>query len=88
MEDLLSSLPGWVQQIPGYFTGLVLIASVVVRFTDGKEDDKLAGKASSVLLGLLSRFPTIGLNPNTKRMKAALEALEKDATDKGSDSSS
>lgn len=77
MEELLANLPGWVLQIPVYFTGAVLVATVVARFTPTPEDDKYANKAVAILCGILQRFPTLGVNPQTQRMKAALEALEK-----------
>ena len=72
--------------IPSLFLALVLVATVVVRLTPSVEDDKIVGKAQSVLMGILKYFPTIGLNPNTKRMKEALEALQ--AKDGGDDESS
>ena len=76
MEEFFTGLPGWVKDLPDYFTGLVVLASVIVRFTPNKEDDKVVGKAISTLNGILHRFPTIGLNPRTKQMKKALEAFE------------
>ena len=77
MEELLAYLPEWVKLIPDIFTGLVIIATVVVRFTPSPKDDEVTGKALKIVLGTLHRFPTLGINPETKRLKKALEELQK-----------
>ena len=65
----------WVKLIPAIFLGLVIIATVVVRFTPTESDDKVVGKIQGHALALLHRFPTIGLNPKTKALQEVLEAL-------------
>lgn len=87
MEEFFASLPSWVKDLPDYFTGLVLVASVVAKFTATKVDDRVTSKAITVINDILHTLPTIGLNPRTKKMKEALDAL-KGTNDKSSDSPS
>jgi len=73
MEEILSFLPGWVRLIPELFTAAVLLATVLVRLTPTPKDDEVVGKARKLLLDFFQRFPTIGTNPQTKKLKEALK---------------
>ena len=75
MEDLLSKIPSWIKWIPTVFTGLIIVATVAVRFTETKADDEKVNKIKGILMGILHRFPTLGLNPATKKMQEALMVL-------------
>lgn len=75
MEDILAKTPMWIKVLPSIFTGLVVIATVVVRFTKSQADDKLVGKLRGYVLYILHRFPTIGLNPLTKEMEETLQVI-------------
>lgn len=89
MQDLIQGLPEWVQMLPAIFLGLVVIATVVVRFTKSEKDDKIVGKIAGYVLWVLERFPTFGLNPHTKKLKDAYEKLKgEQSNDKAPDSDS
>jgi len=78
MEEILAKLPGWVSDVPHYFTAAVLLATVLVRLTPSPKDDEVVSRVKGIWLGTLQRFPTLGTNPETKRMKKALEDLKGD----------
>lgn len=75
---------GWLEQVKFYVEilsqvvfGLTILATIVVRVIPGKKDDAvvsgIAGKASK----LIHMLPTWGINPKTKELEAALEAMSK-----------
>lgn len=52
--------------------GLTLAATLVVRITPSKSDDEVVGKIAGYWLKVIRWFPTIGVNPNTKKLEEAL----------------
>jgi len=88
MEEFLTNLPAWVKMIPAIFLGLVLVATVVVRFTKTEKDDAVVGKIGGYIKWFLHRFPTFGLNPSTKKLMDALEALKGKSEEKADDTES
>lgn len=55
---------------------LTLGATIVVRFTKSRADDKVVGKVSNFLSKALSYLPTLGINPKTKQLEEALKEAE------------
>jgi len=58
---------------------LVVVATIVVRVTPSESDNKYLAKALSVFNKLLFWAPTLGVNPNTKKLMEAQKELEKKA---------
>jgi len=75
MEDFLLKLPGLVEQVCFYLGALVLVATVVVRFTPSKTDDELVSKLGRWFYRMVDILPTLGVNPKTKKLKDAYEKL-------------
>jgi len=54
---------------------ITLLATVIVRLTPTKTDDQAMGKVSKVVLKVLHWLPTIGVNPQTKKLEEAIFEL-------------
>lgn len=69
MEELLSKLPQWAQDIPTYLGVLVIIATALVRLPQLKKYEDQVTKAALLLNKIISWLPTVGKNPSTKRLE-------------------
>ena len=49
-----------------------ILATVIVRLTPSKSDDAIVEKMDGFFFKALSFLPTIGINPNTAKLKDAL----------------
>lgn len=76
MDGLLVKLPEVLQSVSLVLTGLTLFATIIVRFTPSKSDDKRVAKFWGMLSKVLRWLPTIGVNPKTKEMEATIEGLQ------------
>ena len=76
MEQFLAKLPDLIQVASLALTTLTLVATVVVRVTPSKADDQAVGKFTSMLMGVLHWLPTIGVNPQTKKLEEAIYELK------------
>ena len=56
---------------------LVVIASIIVRITPSQKDDKKLAKYANYFFKFMSYLPTIGINPNTRKLQEAYEELRK-----------
>lgn len=77
MEDLLTKLPEYLSLAAQFLGGLVIFATVIVRITPSKSDDEKVGLYSSKIFKFISYLPTIGINPQTQKLKEAYEDLVK-----------
>lgn len=77
MDDLLQKVPDWIQAFSLLGMCVSLLATILVRLTPTKVDDKIAGKFAKFFMQLLKWLPTLGVNPQTKALEEAYEALKK-----------
>lgn len=75
MENLLVKIPDLIQMISLVLTVLTLTATVLVRLTPTKTDDIAVGKFSKFLLKVLHWLPTLGINPQTKKLEEQIFEL-------------
>jgi hypothetical protein len=75
MNELLIQVPAWIQTASLVLTALTLLATVLVRLTPSKVDDVAMGKVSRWVLKVLQILPTLGVNPQTKKMEEAIYEL-------------
>ena len=73
MEVVNEYLPAVLQAIGG----LVIVATIAVRLTPSKGDDESVGKVAKYFFRLLQFLPTIGVNPQTKKIEEAYKDLKK-----------
>ena len=57
--------------------GVMIIATVVVRLTPNKKDDEQVGELSRKTQKILAYLPTVGINPNTRKLEDALAEMQK-----------
>lgn len=73
MDKIMEYLPIVLQGLGA----LVILATVVVRFTPSKVDDENINKIAKAFLKMLRFLPTIGINPQTKKLEDQIEELQK-----------
>lgn len=71
MDKLIEYGPA-VLQVLG---ALVIIATIVVRFTPSKEDDLKVQGLAAKFFRFMAYLPTIGINPRTKKLEEAYKEL-------------
>lgn len=76
MEQFISGLPEYLKIAAEFLGVLVVFATVVARITPTKSDDETVSKISSVILKVISYLPTIGINPQTKKLQEAYDELK------------
>lgn len=54
---------------------LTLVATAVVRITPSKVDDAKMSKIAKMIVNALHWLPTIGINPQTKKLEEAIMEL-------------
>lgn len=84
MESFLVNFIPYVEKISYGLMVVVSIASLVARLTPTPKDDKIVSKVSGFILKIVRFLPTIGINPNTKKLEKAYDDLKvKDGNSKG-----
>jgi ethanolamine ammonia-lyase large subunit len=76
MENLLANAPALIQMASMALTVVTLLATLIVRITPNKTDDQAVGKFSSMLIKALHFLPTIGINPQTKKLEEEIMQLK------------
>jgi len=76
IELIVTQVPFWFQAIAQLMMIITLGATVVVRLTPKQSDDEKVGKFTAWLLKILHWLPTLGVNPQTKKLEEALEDLK------------
>ena len=67
------SIAGNVLDILG---ALVLVSTLVVRLTPSPSDDEAIGKIYGYWLSAIKWLPTIGINPQTKKLEEVINELK------------
>lgn len=82
MQELLMKIPDIIQVIALLGMVLSITATVVVRLTPSKTDDEKVSDIVSKFMKVLQWLPTLGVNPQTKKLQEAYEELKakQDAT--------
>lgn len=76
MEALLAKIPDIIQIIALAGMIISIAATIAVRLTPSKTDDEKLSKVVSVFLKALQFLPTIGINPQTKKLEEAYKELK------------
>jgi hypothetical protein len=75
MDQILTKIPDTLQLISLIMSVLTLAATVIVRLTPTKTDDQAVGKFSKYLVKVLQWLPTLGVNPQTKKLEETIMEL-------------
>lgn len=76
MQELLLKVPDLIQMIALVLMAVTLLATVIVRITPSKSDDEMVHGFAGKLLKILQWLPTIGVNPQTKKLQEAYEEIK------------
>lgn len=76
MQELLAKVPELIQAISIIGMVISIMATVIVRLTPDKADDEKLGIFMQKFLKVLAWLPTIGVNPQTKKLQEAYEELK------------
>lgn len=76
MQELLMKVPDIVQVIALIGMAVSLLATVIVRITPSKTDDEKVSEVVAKFMKVLAWLPTIGVNPQTKKLQEAYEELK------------
>lgn len=77
MQVVLGKIPEIIQLLSIILMIISVLATIIVRFTPSKTDDEKVSKFSSTLINILHWLPTIGINPQTKKLQEAYEDIKK-----------
>lgn len=77
MEELAPKLPQYLSLLAQGLGSLVLVATVIVKLTPSESDNAMVKKYADIILKVISYLPTLGVNPETKKLKKAYEELSK-----------
>lgn len=77
MQELLMKVPDIIQVIA--LLGMVasILATIVVRLTPSTTDDEKVSAIVAKFMKVLHWLPTIGINPQTKKLQEAYEDIKK-----------
>lgn len=76
MQELLMKIPDIIQVIALLGMVLSITATIVVRLTPSKTDDEQVSNFVAKFMKVLQWLPTIGVNPQTKKLQEAYEELK------------
>ena len=77
MEDMIAKIVLYVPLAMQLLGTIAVIATVIVQITPSKSDNPKVKKIADIIFKLLGWLPTVGLNPNTVKLKAAYDELHK-----------
>ncbi|MDX9730210.1 MAG: hypothetical protein RBT63_00430 [Bdellovibrionales bacterium] len=76
MSEIFAKLPEIVELLAYIVLSIVMLASAIAHLTSWKEGKEYSGKVGGWVNGILSRLPTVGLNPQTKKLQEAYKELQ------------
>lgn len=77
IEELAVKIPAWAAVLGQLVMALVILATVIARLTPSPKDDEVVGKARQLVLKVVKYLPTVGINPQTKKLEEAAEEVKK-----------
>lgn len=76
MQELLMKVPDIIQVIALLGMVVSILATIVVRLTPSTADDEKVSAIIAKFMKVLQWLPTIGINPQTKKLQEAYEELK------------
>ena len=75
MQELLMKVPDIIQVVALLGMVISIAATIVVRLTPSTTDDEKVSAIIAKFMKVLQWLPTIGVNPQTKKLQEAYEEL-------------
>ena len=76
MQELLMKIPDFIEVFALFGMIISILATVIVRLTPSTTDDEKVNAVISKFMKVLQWLPTIGVNPQTKKLQEAYEELK------------
>ena len=76
MQDLMTKIPDAIHAIALLGMCVSILATIVVRITPSTADDEKVQAFIDKFQKILHWMPTIGINPNTKKLQEAYDELK------------
>lgn len=76
MQELLMKVPDIIQVIALLGMVVSILATIVVRLTPSTTDDEKVSAIIAKFMKVLQWLPTVGVNPQTKKLQEAYEELK------------
>ena len=76
MEKIITAILFYSAIAMELLGALVLVATIAARFSKGESDDRKVRKYADMFFKFLAYLPTLGINPNTKKLQEAYEDLQ------------
>jgi len=76
IQEILKKVPEIIQVIALLGMVVTILATIIARLTANTKDDEIVGKFASIVVKLIKWLPTIGMNPQTKKLEEAYEELK------------
>ena len=76
MQEILAKIPDIIEIFALLGMVLSILATVVVRLTPSKLDDEKVSSITAKFVKALQWLPTIGVNPQTKKLEEAYNELK------------
>lgn len=73
MIELIMGLKPMFEAVSQVVFALVILATAIARLTPSPDDDVAVGKVRAFLLNVVRFLPTVGVNPQTKKLEKALK---------------
>lgn len=77
MEELMPKLPEYLSLFAQILGSFVVVATTIVKLTPSKSDNEKVKKYADMIFKIMAYLPTLGINPETKKLKKAYEELDK-----------
>ena len=77
MFEIMMKIQPLVEILSYLVLGLVITATALARLTPSPKDDEAVGKIKAMVLLALKFLPTIGINPQTKKLEEATKEQAK-----------
>lgn len=78
----MEALPEYIKTGAEILGLICVVATIIVRLTPSPKDDAKVGKIAKVLFTIINYLPTLGINPRTKKLEAAVTEYSKSDKDK------
>ena len=77
MENLSLYLGYYADLLCQFLGAVVVVATILAKITPSKEDDGKVNALVEMVHKLIAVLPTLGVNPETKKLKEKVEELKK-----------
>ena len=77
----MEALPEKVKLAAEILGIICLVATVIVRITPNPKDDGKVSKIAKIIFTIINYLPTLGINPRTKKLEAAVAEYGKKEVD-------